>query len=142
LRLKLTSSSVMNVFFVPQLGSMIYTMNGMVSDLNLQADETGVFYGQSAHFSGDGFSDMHFDVHAISADAFGAWTNTARRGGGILDDRSYAKLAQQSARVPPATFGQVEPDLFQRIVTQELPPGPGPATEHGGTVGTSPAAGH
>ena len=26
----LTSASVMNMFFVPQLGSMIYTMNGMV----------------------------------------------------------------------------------------------------------------
>ncbi len=28
----LTSASVMNAFFVPQLGSMIYTMNGMTSD--------------------------------------------------------------------------------------------------------------
>jgi cytochrome o ubiquinol oxidase subunit 2 len=34
----LTSASVMNVFFVPQLGSMIYTMNGMTTQLNLQAD--------------------------------------------------------------------------------------------------------
>src|SRR3984893_14428276 len=32
----LTSASVMNAFFVPQLGSMIYTMNGMTTQLNLQ----------------------------------------------------------------------------------------------------------
>ncbi len=34
----LTSASVMNAFFIPQLGSMIYTMNGMTTRLNLQAD--------------------------------------------------------------------------------------------------------
>ncbi len=34
----LTSASVMNTFFVPQLGSMIYAMNGMAVQLNLQAD--------------------------------------------------------------------------------------------------------
>src|SRR6202140_1847643 len=54
--LKLTSASVMNTFFVPQLGGMIYTMNGMADDLYLQADHPGVFAGRSAHFSGDGFS--------------------------------------------------------------------------------------
>src|SRR5215468_10113533 len=33
----LTSASVMNAFFIPQLGSMIYTMNGMATNLNLKA---------------------------------------------------------------------------------------------------------
>jgi len=60
LRFALTSASVWNVFFVPQLGSMIYTMNGMRTQMNLQADEIGTLHGLSAHFSGDGFSDMHF----------------------------------------------------------------------------------
>ena len=39
----LTSGSVMNAFFVPQLGSMIYTMNGMTTQLNLRADTPGTF---------------------------------------------------------------------------------------------------
>ena len=52
----LTSASVMNMFFVPQLGSMVATMNGMVTQLWLQADQTGELYGQSSQFSGDGFS--------------------------------------------------------------------------------------
>src|SRR6185369_5166744 len=56
LHFSLTSGSVMNAFFIPQLGSMIYTMNGMTTQLNLQADATGIFRGQSSHFSGDGFS--------------------------------------------------------------------------------------
>jgi cytochrome o ubiquinol oxidase subunit II len=51
----ITSASVFNVFFVPRLGSMIYAMPGMVSQLNLQADRPAVLIGQSSHFSGDGF---------------------------------------------------------------------------------------
>ena len=38
-RFELTSSGVMNSFFVPQLGSQIYTMAGMVTRLHLQADQ-------------------------------------------------------------------------------------------------------
>ena len=56
----LTSASVMNAFFVPQLGSMIYTMNGMVTQLHLQADHAGDYNGLSAQFSGDGFPDMGY----------------------------------------------------------------------------------
>src|SRR5580704_3702159 len=55
----LTSSGVMNSFFVPQLGSQIYTMAGMTSQLALQADTPGDYAGLSVQFSGDGFSDMH-----------------------------------------------------------------------------------
>src|SRR6195952_2327230 len=57
---KLTSSGVMNSFFVPQLGSQIYTMAGMVTRLNVQADHAGTYRGLSAQYSGGGFSDMHF----------------------------------------------------------------------------------
>src|SRR3984957_3829781 len=79
LRFELTSASVMNVFFIPQLGSMIYTMNGMAAPLELRADNEGNFQGLSAHFSGDGFPDMLFDVHVISPLAFPDWVaNTAR----------------------------------------------------------------
>ena len=66
LHFSLTSASVWNTFFVPQLGSMIYTMNGMRTQLYLRADEPGTFRGMSAHFSGDGFSDMHFPVRSVS----------------------------------------------------------------------------
>src|SRR5713226_4168360 len=69
----LTSASVMNAFFIPQLGSMIYTMNGMTTQLNLQADVVGTFRGLSSHYSGDGFSDMNFEVLALPAEQFAAW---------------------------------------------------------------------
>src|SRR3984957_15967356 len=70
LQFELTSASVMNAFFIPQFGSMIYTMNGMTTRLNLQADTPGTFGGLSTNFSGDGFAGMHSDVHAVSSGEF------------------------------------------------------------------------
>jgi len=68
----------MNAFFIPRLGSMIYTMNGMATQLNLHADQAGTYAGLSSHYSGDGFSDMHFDVEAVPKDGFTAWGAMAR----------------------------------------------------------------
>jgi cytochrome o ubiquinol oxidase subunit 2 len=124
----LTSASVMNVFFVPQLGSMIYTMNHMTSQLNLRADAPGDFRGQASHFSGDGFSGMNFAVKAMPAGGFAAWIAGVRAAGPALDDASYATLAQQSMDVRPFTYRAADPTIFPRIVSQQLAPGPGPAS--------------
>src|SRR6476620_6363380 len=62
---ELTSSAVMNSFWVPQLGGQIYTMAGMATRLNLQADNPGTYRGRSANYSGSGFADMYFDIDAV-----------------------------------------------------------------------------
>jgi cytochrome o ubiquinol oxidase subunit II len=129
----LTSASVMNSFFVPQLGSMIACMNRMVTQLHLQADTPGDYYGQSAQFSGDGFSTMHFVLRAVPQDAFDAWVAGARKDGPVLDRKSYTALAQPSERVSPFTYSAVEPGLFEAVATQKIPPGPGPSAEAGPT---------
>jgi cytochrome o ubiquinol oxidase subunit II len=128
LHLRLTSATVLNVFFVPRLGSEIYTMNGMVAQLNLQADEPGAYEGRSAHFSGDGFSDMHFDVHALSEADFTDWAAGTRASGPVLDDAAYRLLLRQTQDVKPYTYRSVAPGLFTAILQQKLPPGDGPAT--------------
>jgi cytochrome o ubiquinol oxidase subunit 2 len=122
----LTSASVMNSFFVPQLGSMIYTMNGMSDQLYLQADKAGVYAGRSAHFSGDGFSDMHFDVQALPSGPFNDWVAATRSQGPVLDEAGYQQLSRQSLNVAPFTYRALSPDLYQRIVTQQIAPAPGP----------------
>jgi cytochrome o ubiquinol oxidase subunit II len=124
----LTSASVMNAFFIPQLGSMIYTMNGKMTQLNLQSDAPGTFLGLSSQYSGDGFADMHFDVLALSAERFNAWIEATRAAGPALNSETYTALTRQSMNIPPFTYSAVEPQLFQQIVTQKLPPGPGPRT--------------
>jgi cytochrome o ubiquinol oxidase subunit 2 len=113
---RLTSASVMNSFFVPQLGSQIYTMAGMTTQLNLLADQPGVYRGLSAQFSGDGFSDMRFDVAAVPSDQFAAWLVTAKTQGQTLDKAAYDNLARPSEAVPARTFSHVAPGLFETIL--------------------------
>jgi cytochrome o ubiquinol oxidase subunit 2 len=126
LDLKITSASVFNVFFVPQLGSEIYSMYGMTTRLNLQADHPGVYSGLSAHFSGDGFPGMAFNVYAVSTEQFNQWVTTTQTSGPVLDDAGYRKLLVQSQDVKPYTYRDVPAGLFEDIVNQRLPPGNGP----------------
>ena len=114
---ELTSSGVMNSFFVPQLGSQIYTMSGMVTHLQLKADHPGTYRGLSAQFSGDGFADMRFAVDAVPAATFSQWANAARGTGPVLDARAYADLAKPSEKIAPFTYRGVAPGLFDTILT-------------------------
>lgn len=137
----ITSGSVFNVFFVPRLGSMIYAMPGMVSQLHLQADHPAVLFGQSAHFSGDGFSDMQFQVHSVPAADFAAWAAQARAGGRTLDRAAYTRLARQSQNDPPSAYAAIDPRIFHAVATQEIPPGPGPEPENASHSGREVSTG-
>jgi cytochrome o ubiquinol oxidase subunit II len=120
--LELTSSGVMNSFFVPQLGSQIYTMAGMITRLHLQADHPGTYRGFSAQFSGDGFADMHFDADAVTSERFTLWLDSVRRAGPELNAKTYADLAKPSAALAPFTYRSVAPRLFDGIVVSEMQP--------------------
>jgi cytochrome o ubiquinol oxidase subunit 2 len=134
---RLTSATVMNSFFVPQLGSQIYTMGGMTTHLNLLADKPGEYPGFSANFSGDGFSEMRFVVKSVSTADFNAWLAQTRATGSALDDTGYAALAKPSTAVPPTTYRSVDPKLFERIVDKTAA-GPG---EAGAAASPAPHAG-
>jgi len=112
---ELTSSSVMNSFFVPQLGSQIYTMSGMTTHLWLQADHRGTYPGLSANFSGEGFADMRFNVDVVTPEEFSNWVSVARGSGSVLDAATYADLRKPSQAVVPYTYRSVAPDLFQDV---------------------------
>jgi len=113
---ELTSTSVMNSFFVPQLGSQIYTMSGMTTHLWLQADHTGTYRGFSANYSGEGFADMHFAVDAVPAEQFAQWVSAVRGHGPSLDAVAYADLAKPSKAVAPFTYRAVATNLFTGIL--------------------------
>jgi len=117
--LELTSSGVMNSFFVPQLGGQIYTMAGMTTRLHLQADHLGTYRGFSAQFSGERFSDMHFLADAVTDERFAQWVDAARNAGPALDANTYADLAKPSGAVVPFTYRSVAPGLFDKIRVSE-----------------------
>jgi cytochrome o ubiquinol oxidase subunit 2 len=132
---ELTSSGVMNSFFVPQLGSQIYTMAGMVTRLHLQADHPGTYRGLSAQYSGSGFADMRFAVDAVPAEDFARWVDRARSAGPVLDEQTYAVLAKPSKTVAPFTYRTVAPDLFDGIVSAVMQPGAPPEHAHSASLG-------
>jgi cytochrome o ubiquinol oxidase subunit 2 len=118
---ELTSSGVMNSFFVPQLGSQIYTMSGMATHVQLQADHPGTYRGLSAQFSGDGFADMRFTVDAVPAEQFEQWVATTRDSGPVLDAQTYAELARPSEAVAAFTYRAIAPGLFNTILSAGSP---------------------
>jgi cytochrome o ubiquinol oxidase subunit 2 len=114
---RLTSSGVMNSFFVPQLGSQIYTMAGMTTQLSLKADRAGLYPGLSAQFSGDGFADMHFQVRALDPGAYAQWVARTKQAGPTLDKAAYGVLARPTLNVRPGTYRAVQPGLFETIAS-------------------------
>ena len=133
---RLTSATVMNSFFIPQLGSQIYTMGGMTTHLNLLADKPGDYPGFSANFSGDGFAEMRFVAKAVPAGDFNSWVTQVRGGGSALDDAGYTALAKPSKAVPPGTYRSVEPNMFERIIDQTTA---GPEKARAGAAWCPPA---
>jgi cytochrome o ubiquinol oxidase subunit 2 len=112
---RLTSTSVMNSFFIPQLGSQIYTMAGMTTQVNLQADEAVTYQGLSAQFSGPGFSDMRFTLVATSPQEFQQWIDATRAQGAVLDQATFATLARPTHAGEALNFGRVDPALFNVV---------------------------
>jgi cytochrome o ubiquinol oxidase subunit 2 len=121
---ELTSSGVMNSFFVPQLGSQIYTMAGMVTRLHLQADHAGAYRGMSANYSGAGFSDMYFAVDVVPNEKFAQWLSATRGAGPVLDAQSYSALVKPSQAIAPFTYRAAAPNLFNTILSAGSPADP------------------
>jgi cytochrome o ubiquinol oxidase subunit 2 len=124
---RLTSATVWNSFFIPQMGTMIYTMPRMMTRLNLQADKPGVYWGQSSHFSGDGFPGMQFLVQALPPDQFAKWAQSAHARP-ALDLSAYDQLQKPSSYVKPFTYGSVQQGLFDAIVANRTPAAISPNT--------------
>lgn len=130
LHFRITSASVFNVFFVPRLGSMIYAMNGMISQLNLEADKPGTYLGLSGMFSGDGFADMNFNSVALPDRQFASWAAGVK--GAALDRAAVGQLLKQTRKVAPYTYRGIDASLFGAIASRRLGPGEGPITGRGG----------
>lgn len=118
LSLEITSDTVMNSFMVPALGGQIYAMAGMTTRLQLLADENGSFTGRNTQFSGDGFSDQHFQAVAMTEQDFNAWVTARKQSTEKLDGARYLKLAAKSVAHPVEYFASVVPNLFKGIIAK------------------------
>jgi cytochrome o ubiquinol oxidase subunit 2 len=117
LSFRLTSQTVMTSFFIPQLGSQMYAMGGMQTQLNLLADKPGIYAGHNNQISGNGYANMHFEAHAVSPEEFQAWVEKVRQSPEKLDHSRYEQLIKPNDGFYPVTyFSAVEPDLFLYIL--------------------------
>ncbi|MCV2525477.1 MAG: COX aromatic rich motif-containing protein, partial [Candidatus Lightella neohaematopini] len=115
----ITSDSVMNSFFIPQLGSQIYAMSNMCSKLNLIANKIGVYKGISSNFSGNGFSGMKFNVFVVNNNKFNLWINNIKsckiRLTNFLD---YKKLSLPSKFDSVRYFSNVNNKIFDYVINK------------------------
>ena len=124
---RLTSASVMNVFFVPQLGSEIYAMNGMV-------DRTQSTGRSRRHIPRAGRPDQRrwffgYDLrHARSlpAASFPSGSVPRKRTGRRSMRRHTACCCGSPRTSNPIRIGLSPRDLFEAIASRHLPPGEGP----------------
>lgn len=113
---KLTSESMMNAFFVPQLGSMVYTMPAMQTRLHLIGHTPGTYAGMSSAYSGSGFSDMKFDARVVTAADFDQWLAQSRGTAVHLDQARLAELEKPTHGAPIQRFASVDAGLFDSIL--------------------------
>jgi len=118
IRFKLTSTSTMNAFYVPDLAGMIYAMPGMQTELNAVINKAGVYRGMASHYSGAGFSGMTFKFHGLSQADFDQWVAKAKAEGKPLDKATYQGLVKPSERDPVQRFAIVEEGLYDKVLNR------------------------
>ena len=123
IRFKITSSSVMNAFYVPALAGMIYAMPGMETKLHAVINKAGEYEGFSANYSGAGFSKMRFKFHGLNDADFDKWVQSNKAAGGSLDRTGYLALEKPSENDPVRRWATVSSDLYNAIVNRCVEPG-------------------
>jgi cytochrome o ubiquinol oxidase subunit 2 len=119
---EITSDTVMNSFWVPQLGGQIYAMPGMVTELNLMANQIGSYSGSSANISGEGFAGMKFTIKSSSAVNFSDWVKSIKKSNSPLNLKTYTNLAKASINNPITYYSTVNSSLYDMIVTKYMVP--------------------
>ena len=110
----------MSAFFIPQLGSQIYTMAGMQTRLHLIASADGTYEGLDGQYNGDGFSDMCFKVKVVELNELQQWFAVVKRSGEKLTPFVYQKLIKPSIKEPVHYYSSVVSNLFSQIMMKYM----------------------
>jgi cytochrome c oxidase subunit 2 len=70
---RMTSEDVLHNFWIPALNGKRYLIPGQTTDLRLQADEPGEYWGHCAEFCGLSHSVMRARVQALTPAEFDTW---------------------------------------------------------------------
>jgi cytochrome o ubiquinol oxidase subunit II len=117
---EITADAPMNSFWIPQLAGQVYSMNGMVTKLHIEADEQGDYEGLSSNISGLGFAGMKFIARASSDDEFLKWVESVKQSPHTLSRAQYEMLANPSEKHPVTYYGTVEERLHDQVVMKYM----------------------
>ena len=117
---EITSDAPMNSFWIPALGSQIYAMPSMTTQLHLIASTTGSFDGYSANISGAGFAGMTFVAKSSSQADFDAWVTAVRQSANPLSVDAYNTLAKPSSNNPVAYYSWKADDLYDKVLMKDM----------------------
>jgi cytochrome o ubiquinol oxidase subunit 2 len=123
IRFHITSSGVMNSFYIPALAGQIYAMPGMETKLHAVINHPGEYVGFSANYSGDGFSNMRFAFHGLDQAGFDQWVAGVRADSKSLDRETYLELEKPSEKVPVLHYASVDEGLFDAVLNMCVEPG-------------------
>jgi cytochrome o ubiquinol oxidase subunit 2 len=123
IKFKITSTTMMNSFFIPALAGQIYAMGGMETKLHAVINEPGSYDGFSANYSGKGFNGMRFKFLGMPEDNFEQWVAKVKADGEVLSRSVYQELAKPSEYNPVQYYSSVEPELYESILNRCVVPG-------------------
>ena len=123
IRFHITSTGVMNSFYIPALAGQIYAMPGMETKMNAVINRPGEYVGFSANYSGDGFSNMRFTFHGLDQAGFDQWVGKVRADSKGLDRETYLELEKPSEKVPVLHYASVDEGLFDAVLNMCVEPG-------------------
>jgi cytochrome o ubiquinol oxidase subunit II len=112
----ITSSTVMNALYIPELAGQVYAMPGMETQLHAVLNKAGTSEGFSSNYSGAGFSGMHFKMRGLEPADFDRWLARARSQPEVLTRGAYLTLAKPSENDPVRHYGAVDTQLYASIV--------------------------
>lgn len=117
---RLTADAPMSAFWIPKLGTQIYSMNGMSSQLNLMANKTGTYTGYNSNINGEGYAKMQFKAVAMSEKDFTTWTKKGQQSSNMLTSQTYEKLAKPAEFNGTRQYMLMDDTLFDTIVMKYM----------------------
>lgn len=108
IRVLITSTDVMHLWFVPSFGVQEYAIIGRVNESWFRIDRAGVYRGQCDQICGTNHAFMPIEVEAVAKDEFQRWLADAKKKYARHDERgdavrvAVASASTDTARPAPA----------------------------------------
>lgn len=102
IRVLITSTDVMHLWFVPSFGVQEYAITGRVNESWFRVERAGVYRGQCDQLCGINHAFMPIEVHAVAKDEFQRWLADAKKKYASHEERGGAVHVAAAAAVTDA----------------------------------------